>query len=198
MLQIDREISGAFRLDQAVLHNTAEILQREPLRLKTPGQPWAYSAAFELQREALASRHDGGSFVVELDLEVEQGEIGVGGLTEDLQEFLGPETSVSAAAGRTLTRVVISDAARFSWLMIRNGSSAGRPAVLRLHAVHGYTARGGPSPDLFEVPRSRFENLLITGSNASRLIISHDHRSAESRPEPAGTSEVLPRKQKVE
>jgi hypothetical protein len=184
MLQIDQEISGTFRLDRTVLHNTAEILQQEPLRLKTPAQPWAYSAAFEVQRAAFASRNGNGPVVVELDLEVEQGEIGVGGLTEDLQEFLGPETSVAAAAGRTVARVVIADPDRFFWLMIRNGSLAGRPAVLRLHSVHGYTARGGQSPDLFEVPKSELANLLITSGNASKLILSHDDYPPESKPEP--------------
>lgn len=198
MLHIDREISGTFRLDQVVLHNTAEILQREPLRLRTPEQPWAYSAAFEVQRTALASRDRNDAVVVELDLEVEQGEIGVGGLTEDLQEFLGPETSVTPADGRTLARVVISDPDRFRWLMIRNGSGAGRPAVLRLHSVRGYTARGEQCPDLVEVPKSEFEDLLITSRNASRLIISHDDYPTESKPEPAGRSRTFPKKQKVE
>jgi hypothetical protein len=196
MLQIDREISGAFRLDQAVVHNTAEILEREPLRLRTPAQSWAYSVAFEFQREAFQARDGNDAVVVDLDLEVEQGEVGVGGLSEDLQEFLGPETSV-AAAGRTRARVVISDPDRFCWLMIRNGLEAGRAAVLRLHSVQCYAARGGHLPDLFEVPAGELTNLLINERNPSNLIISHGD-SPESPPGPGSEDQALRSRQKVE
>jgi hypothetical protein len=177
MLHIDRQIHGAFRLDEAVLHNNAVILQREPLTVRTPTQSWAYSVAFEVQRAALEWNDQDSPIVVELDLEVEQGEIGVGGLTEDLQEFAGPETNVTAAGDRTLARVVISDRGRFFWLMIRNGSSTGRPAVFRVYALHGYAAREEHSADLFEVGNPELQNLLVSDTCASNLIISqHDHQ----------------------
>jgi hypothetical protein len=170
MLSIDREIPGTFRLGEAVLHNTAQTLQREPLRVRTPPEPWAYSVAFEAQRAAFESTDGNDLIVVELDLEVEEGEIGVGPLTEDLQEFIGPETNVTAATGRTLARVVISDLDRFFWLMIRNGSVAGRSAVFCVYDVRGYTAREERSADLFEVPNPELQNLLVSETCASNLI----------------------------
>lgn len=172
MLPIGREIPGLLRLDKAVPHNTTEILQHDPLCFKTPALPWAYSVAFEVQRSGFDSKAQDGDIVVELDLEVREGEVYAGALTEDLQEFLGSEISVGAAAGRSLARVVVSGRDRFFWLMIRNSASAARPALVRLYSLNSYeTSREQPA-DLLDVRPPGLHNLPTSGRPLSPLIVS--------------------------
>jgi hypothetical protein len=176
MVPFGPEIPHVFRLDEPVLHNTALVLQRKPLRVSTPAQSWAYSVAFKAQRDAFQSDHRGQLIVVEVDLEVEQGEIGVGGLTGDLQEFVGVETTVTPATGRTRAQVVVSDRDRFSWLMIRNGASTESLSIFRVYAIRGYLASQEPLADLCDVPRPELRNLLSSRPSPAPLILSKDAR----------------------
>jgi hypothetical protein len=160
MLQIGEEIPGLLCLDRVVLHNAAEVIQQNPFRVKTPRQAWAYAAAFEVQREGPDSEMEFAQIVVELGVHVHDGEVCIGGLTQDLQEFVGMETVVTARAGAGRVRVLITEPARFRWLMLRKGASGDRPAIFSLDFISCYRAGDGQPADLCEVPTPELQNQL--------------------------------------
>jgi hypothetical protein len=160
MLQIGGEIPGLLTLEHPVLHNNTEILQREPLQVKTPEQAWAYAVAFEVHQTQPGSDLEHTGIAVDLGLNVQAGEVCVGGLTHDLQEFVSAETVVKPRGPKSVVRVFVSQPRKFHWLMLRNGASGDRAAVFWLHSISCYLTHGEELADLVEVPVPQLRNQL--------------------------------------
>jgi len=102
----------------------------QPFRLETIAHDGAYAVSFRLQIPESARRSDLRGVV---DIEVENGAIGIGFLPDDYSSFLGVESVISSGSRRKVS-IVLPDANLVNHLMLRNASHNGA-SVARLFGV---------------------------------------------------------------
>ncbi len=118
---------------QPLLHNTA-ALDGDTIRASVPR--WGYAAAWPVTRQPPR-----GQLVVEADVEVVQGTIGLGCLTADLGAYVGKETALSAAPGLQTLRLFVPEGGDVGHLMLRNVAEDGGPARAALRSLRAAVAR---------------------------------------------------------
>lgn len=170
--EIGEPIKDALSLSELVLHNSAEAVEGDPLTVVTPPDQWAYAASFPLHRTSLNGAATSKSLLVRIEISVEEGAIGAGGVTEDLQAFVGEEAVVSAQDARQGIEVLIEDGHRCGWLILRNSAPGGTRSRVRIHGLRVNAARRRPGRDLAEGPARQIQNLLSNEPAAPPLILS--------------------------
>jgi FkbM family methyltransferase len=116
-----------------VLHNDA---RSEGDTLVLPGPRWSYAASFPL-----AEAPPEGPLLVEAEVEVLAGAVGLGGLTADMGAFLGKEVMLSAAPGVQTARLLVPEAGGLGHLVLRNVADDGAEGRASLRALRAATAR---------------------------------------------------------
>lgn len=157
--------------DQAIVHNGSLVAPLErgpeaasavvrgrvartgPLRVQTPPTQWAY--ALELPVDGPRLSEAGGPVLVDVELEVEHGLLGVGALSLDRQRFTSAELPVGPDAGRTTVTVLLKEPEDCSALMLRNIALDGTVTHVTLFSATPSRAadRWSPSVDSSEADR---------------------------------------------
>ncbi|PWS38374.1 hypothetical protein DFH01_03545 [Falsiroseomonas bella] len=122
-----------FLAEQPVLHNGATWQDEVVV---SPGPRWAYAAAWPVAAQGAA-----GPVMIEAELQVEAGAVGLGALTPDQSGYVGKEIAVSAAAGPQLARIFVPDGSAIGHFMLRNVTEDGGTARARLIGLRAAAAR---------------------------------------------------------
>lgn len=126
----------AFFSPVAKLHNGAVPVPDHPGALQIPGPRWSYGASWSREGAQAA-----GSIIVEAEIEVSAGAVGLGCLASDLTVYVGKEMMIHAAPGPQMVRLFVPQAETVEALMLRNVTEGGEPARAEIHSVRVFTAR---------------------------------------------------------
>jgi FkbM family methyltransferase len=120
-----------FFAPEPVLHNDAELLSGPGQKIAATGPRWSFMASWARREAASAT----GAVIVEIELEVESGMVGLGCLAADAIRFIGKEITASAAPGRQMVQIFVPDAEAVRYLMLRNVEPEGASGVVTVWAI---------------------------------------------------------------
>jgi len=132
------------------LHNGSRILEQDPITIETSREQWSYAAQY-----ALPPAHGTSGRQITIEIEVTQGEVGVGLLNTDGTAF-HVERCVSAEDGLISLQLTLRADQDCHELVMRNVGSAGQPAVFRVHAVNtqDLSSEPGVAVPVIDIPSS--------------------------------------------
>ena len=140
-----KPIPGIFQ-PECVKHNYATINMREgndPWRVTAPGPRWSYAASWPVWTETELES----TFLVEIELRVSGGTIGIGCVARDYSTFKGKEVFVEPAQTLQTATVVIDDVSDLAHLVLRNADTAGSAAQVEVIAINAFIAEpAAPKP----------------------------------------------------
>jgi hypothetical protein len=134
-----KPIAGIFQ-PECTKHNDATIDVREgngPWRLTAPGPRWSYAASWAVSTEKELES----PFLIEIELRVGGGTIGIGCVTRDCSKFKGKEVFVEPAQTIQTATVVVDDVSYLGHLIIRNADIAGSAAEIEVVAINTFIAK---------------------------------------------------------
>ena len=102
--------------------------------ISVPGPRWTNAAIWP----RLMSQTVSGPLIVEVELTVTGGEVGLGCVSPAKDAYLGEEVFVPAALGRQKIVVTAPDGALVGHLLLRNTDPAGRTASVRVHRISAF------------------------------------------------------------
>ena len=122
-------------------HNdaTIEVEQNGSWRLTAPGPRWSYAASWAVSTDKELES----TFLIEIELRVSGGSIGIGGVARDWSTFKGKEVFVEPAQMLQTATVVVDDSSDLGHLIIRNTDIAGKTAHIEVGAIEAFTAEPG-------------------------------------------------------
>jgi len=133
-----KPLTGIFK-PECVKHNDATIEVRQengPWRLTAPGPQWSYAASWPVSSEKELESE----FLIEIQLRVSEGTIGIGCTTRDLSTFKGKEVLVESAQTLQMATVLVDDISDVGHLVIRNADIASRAAHIEVVAINAFIA----------------------------------------------------------
>jgi FkbM family methyltransferase len=157
-------IAGLFRTE-CVKHNDATIdVQQEngPWRLTAPGPQWSYAASWAVSAEKELES----PFLIEIELRVGGGTIGIGCITPDYSKFKGKEVFVEPAPTLQMATVVVDDISEIGHLIIRNADIAGSAAQIEVVAINTFIAEPAPPEQQSAILSLQKKRLSISECNA--------------------------------
>lgn len=128
----DAPLTGFFA-PRPVLHNAATQAGEA---IVSPGPRWSYAASWPVQ-----SAPQPGPIVVEAEIEVVAGAVGVGCLSVDMGAFVGKEVMLTAAPGPQIARLFVAEAAGVHHLVLRNADPAGATSRATVQALRVFRAK---------------------------------------------------------
>jgi hypothetical protein len=102
-----------------ILHDGAALAAEDPLAVVISLPQWAYAIQFPLNRAVIASRSPDRPYVVQLELLVAQGMVGVAGCNASRSAFTTPEIF---ASGQSLVRLTVDKPLETEAVVIRRAS----------------------------------------------------------------------------
>lgn len=130
----DAPLPGFFA-PRHVLHNAATQAGDAIL---APAPQWSYAASWPVQ-----TLPHPGPIVVETEIEVTSGAVGVGCITADMSAFVGKEVTLAAAPGPQTARLFVADATGVHHLVLRNMAASGATSRFTVRALR--VARATPT-----------------------------------------------------
>jgi FkbM family methyltransferase len=128
----DASLPGFFA-PRHVLHNAATQASEAIL---APGPRWSYAASWSVQ-----IMPQPGPIVVEAEIEVAAGAVGVGCLSIDMSQFVGKEITLAAAPGPQTARLFVAEAADVRHFILRNCEATGATSRATVRALRVARAR---------------------------------------------------------
>lgn len=125
----DRPLTNLFKAKPA-LHNAAHMEQGV---LVVPGPCWANAASWSLRGPPPE-----GPVIVEVELEVLAGAVGIGCLTGDMSSYTVKEVAVSAAPSTQVARICVTDFASSRHLILRSNEKSGADSRVRIHRIRAW------------------------------------------------------------
>ena len=122
-----------------VLHNAASITpqnHRDALLISVPGPRWSYAASWS----TLTFQTIRGPLVIEVEMAVTGGEVGLGCVSPAMDAYLGKEVFISAISGRQTITLAVPDGAAVGHVMLRNADPRGREATVRVDRISAFQA----------------------------------------------------------
>jgi FkbM family methyltransferase len=116
-----------------VLHNAA---RQEAGAILAPGPRWAYAATWPT---TMAPPE--GPIMVEVEIEVMEGAVGLGCLSADMGAFVGKEMMLGAAPGVQTARLAVPEAGAVRHFVLRNAAEDGSASRASLRAIRVARAR---------------------------------------------------------
>ena len=117
-------------------HNGSQVeASSAGLTVITAPELWSYAVHFDVEDLFGVGSHDG--MMLQVDLSVEGGHVGVGLLDSALTDFVSPEIVVDVRSGVQTVLLPMTDAAQF--LMFRNVGGGAKEAHFRICAVYSAT-----------------------------------------------------------
>lgn len=114
----------------AHLHDGATLVSSSPFTVTTSEGQWAYAVSFAV----LAPAAMPSDMISRVDVQVHEGEVGIGLLAQGGQSFVVEET-VAPADGRCIVELKAASAQPVERIVIRNVSSSRRPSRVTLAGV---------------------------------------------------------------
>jgi FkbM family methyltransferase len=102
--------------------------------IATPSSMWSYALAVAFDPGVLAKVPAGGSLVMEIEVEVSEGKLGIGIAGADLSSFVSPERTLSAMPGAQRL-VITAPADQAKSLAFRNVATEGTRTIFTLVGV---------------------------------------------------------------
>ena len=122
----DAPLPGFFA-PRHVLHNAATQAGEA---IVAPGPRWSYAASWPVQ-----TTPQPGPIMVEAEIQVAAGAVGVGCLSVDMGAFVGKEVTLTAAPGPQIARLFVADAAGVHHLVLRNVAASGATSRVTVSAL---------------------------------------------------------------
>lgn len=116
-----------------VLHNAAE---RTDEAITLPGPCWAYAASWPVQRIPPS-----GAMIVEVEIEVMAGSVGLGCLAPDMSAYIGKEVFLAAAPGPQTAWIFVPEATHIGHLILRNVDETGAASRAAPRAIRAAMAK---------------------------------------------------------
>ncbi|MGH7083875.1 MAG: FkbM family methyltransferase [Acetobacteraceae bacterium] len=118
--------------DQPALHNQAAIEAGEPgMAILAPGPRWSFAVSWPRRESAQPQGH----LLIQAQIEVTAGAVGLGCLASDYRTYIGKEVSVAAATAWQTVQVFVPDRTDVACLMLRNVSGSGATARARIRSL---------------------------------------------------------------
>ena len=118
---------------EPVLHNAA---RQQAGVIIAPGPRWAYAATWPT---TVAPPE--GPIMIEIEIEVMEGAVGLGCLSADMGAFVGKEMMLGAAPGVQTARLAVPEAEAVGHLLLRNVAADGSTSRASLRAIRAARAR---------------------------------------------------------
>ena len=138
------ERPGAFHLSEATVCNTGIVTQGDSIGITTPGEQWAFAAAFPLHD----SEHDPldhyGRVVIRVQATVEEGRIGVSAVSPGMTELISKEDFRAAGPSETSIEIRLDPPPPGAWLVVRNAATGGVSSKVLIHGISAYVAPATP------------------------------------------------------
>ena len=160
----DAAVDGFFDT-QSTLHGSAT---HENALVLMPGPRWNYAVSWARRDMPL-----GGPIVIEIDIEVAAGEVGIGCVDAQMTEYVGKEAFIEVAPGLQTVRLLVADATRVGHLILRNVEASGAMSKAGARAVRVARAKPAASawPTVLDHRVDDFALDQVTGGNGG-----HDRR----------------------
>lgn len=148
--------------DEPDCHGSASAVvmpDREPKvwRVMAPGPQWSYAASWLRTDSAPFD----GPVIIEADVEVSGGTIGMSCVKMDNVSFVGQEAEANPAPGKQTLRIVVDEPDQIAYLVVRNADPNGVTAVANVYGIRAHTAT--------EVSRESSSALLLPGKRRLSL-----------------------------
>jgi Putative capsular polysaccharide synthesis protein len=173
-----KPITGIFK-PECTKHNDATIDVQQgngPWRLAAPGPRWSYAASWAVSAEKELEN----PFLIEVQLRVSGGSVGIGCVTHDYSEFKGKEVFIEPAQTLQTAKVVVDDISGLGHLIIRNVDVAGSPAQVEVVAINVFIAEpAAPKQQsaLLSLEKNRLSisdrNAILGGASPVRVERHH-------------------------
>jgi SAM-dependent methyltransferase len=154
-MKIESQLFPGFRTAGAQVHPGASVGDGDPLLVTTPPLQWHYALSIPYARPRVFAGRSSESVIVEMDLEVETGEVGVACVRSDLKTVLS-ERYASAREGRVLLRQIVPSS-ELSWLIVRNSAVAGAASVARVFGARVVERMPGDLLGMIDTGRRHYE-----------------------------------------
>jgi len=173
-----------------ILHNDASITKHEGDRrtmlvsVTAPGPRWSYAAAWMRTDVPV-----GGPLVVEADLRVQGGAIGVGCLTQDGSTYVGEEAQAHPAAHVQTLKLAVENGSAVGSFMLRNADPQGATAIVEVYEIRAYLAvpAAGRAPSGLASPAKR----RISIEECAAALKGHEP-SSHSSPSTLAGIDIVP------
>jgi len=124
-----------FSLREYALCNSGEIVDAEPLRIRTSPEQWSYGALFRVLEPHLNSIVPALGFTIRAEVQVHVGCVAFGLVTPDLQTYISKEVAVQASESTVVFDIACSVLPPQSAFMIRNWNPNGVPSEVTLFSL---------------------------------------------------------------
>jgi hypothetical protein len=128
-----------FRLGEASPCNEAEIHGKDPVKITTPPQQWAFASLFSIHDDPESPLVDTGPLLIRIEAVVEQGEIGVSIAEPSLGKFIAAEKR-AVPGGMSTLELTLNSPAPGCWLVVRNCASGGVASKVNIHSIRTFPA----------------------------------------------------------
>jgi len=104
---------------------------------------WSNALSYSLSIKPLKALSDNDALMIECQVRVDQGALGIGVLADDGVTFIARERTTLAGDAPTTTRILVRDPHNGRHLMFRNVASSGTPTRFQLLKLSAFSRPGG-------------------------------------------------------